>query len=98
MGADTRRGTASRSPTFTALNGVHPSSVRNEALAAASVSRPEASRSVNTSFRPLGSTLVIGCVTIRLRSSSDHTSGRSPLRISSPIVTSEPLSAHKIRI
>jgi predicted dinucleotide-binding enzyme len=39
-GAGVRRGTAFRSPTFKALNGVHPSSVRNEELAAASVSRP----------------------------------------------------------
>jgi hypothetical protein len=52
---------------------------------------------VNASCRPLGNTWVTGRATLRLRSSRDHTSGRSSVRAKSLTVTSEPLSALRIR-
>ncbi|CFE47881.1 Uncharacterised protein [Mycobacterium tuberculosis] len=42
--------------------------------------------------------MIIGRATMRSRSSSDHTMGRSPLRMSSPKATSAPVSARKILV
>ena len=54
IGSGTRRATANRSPIFNSLSCVHPSNVRSALDPVAYASRPEASRSMNASRRPIG--------------------------------------------
>jgi hypothetical protein len=93
------RGTATRDPASRSPSGRHPSSVRKGWLAVASTSRPEVSRTRNTSLTPLGNACVIVRGTKRSRSSSDQTGTlRAPEARRSLSVTSDPVSARNMRV